>query len=179
MLKHIEDNEYRNDWNIRQLNTLAAECSALVSFIIPNRLGWFRAGAPPWKPKQTDYDPYDDVYICPNCDEEYEMVSELRKHMKEQECSHNYPSVLRCPWCPGFGFERLSELFKHLESRDCRRDRRDLLVEDLEESLRRRFEDVRVQRRLNTNFAGIPPDRLRPEGLFVRRRISDNDKPRW
>ena len=143
MLKHIENNECRYGWTIQHLNALAEECNELAYFIIPERILWFRAGAPPLKPEQTDYSPYDDLYVCPVCDEEYERGHQLREHLKGRECSYDYPSVLRCPWCPNAGFERLSQLFEHLERPGCRSDRR--LVASLIECLRRTFEDPRVQ----------------------------------
>ena len=144
MVKHIENNECRCGWTIQHLNALAEECNELAYFIIPGRTPWFRAGAPPLKPEQTDCSPYDNLYVCPVCDEEYEREYQLREHLKGRECSHDYPSVLRCPWCRDAGFERLSQLFEHLERPGCRCDWR--LVASLVKRLKRNFEDPRVQR---------------------------------
>ena len=144
MVKHIENNECRYRWTIQHLNALAGECNELAHFIIPERILWFWAGAPPLKPDSTDYSPYDDLYKCPVCNEEYERGYQLREHLKGRECSYGYPSVLRCPWCPYTGFERLSQLFEHLERPGCQCDRR--LVASLIECLKRNFEDPRVQR---------------------------------
>ena len=144
MVKHIENNECRYSLTIQHLNALAGECNELAHFIIPERILWFWAGAPPLKPDPTDYSPYDDLYVCPVCNEEYERGYQLREHLKGRECSYGYPSVLRCPWCPYTGFERLSQLFEHLERPGCQCDRR--LVASLIECLKRNFEDPRVQR---------------------------------
>ena len=145
-MKHIEDNECPCGWKTQHLNALAAECNELTHFIILGRELWFWAGAPPLRPDQTDYSPYDDLYMCPVCGEEYERGYRLREHLKGRECSYDYPDVLRCPRCPETGFERLSQLFEHLERPGCQCDRR--LATSFLECLKRNFEDPRVQRRV-------------------------------
>ena len=171
MVKHIENNECRFGWTIQYLNALAEECNELAPFIIPERILWFRAGAPPLKPDQTDYNPYDDLYVCSVCNEEYERGHQLREHLKERECSYAYPSVLQCPRCPDTGFERLSQLFDHFERPGCQCDRR--LVASLIECLKRNFEDPRVQRsvqrRLERNYIRLQADR----GLGILRLIPE------
>ena len=163
MVKHIENAECLYGWTIRHLNALAEECNELAHFIIWERILWFRAGAPPIKPEQTDYSPYDNLYVCPVCDEVYESGHQLKEHLKGRECSYGYPSVLRCPWCPETGFERLSQLFEHLERPGCQCDRR--LVASLIECLTRKFGDPRVlqsvQRRLERYTIRLQADKGR------------------
>ena len=148
MLRHIENNECRSHWTTRQINTLAEECNGFSRFIIPGRQDWFRKGAPPLKPQKFDYDEYNDCYLCSNCDEPYENMSELREHLQERECSYDYPSVLRCPSCPKSGFERLSDLVQHLEQWNCQTGRANAWMAGLFQSLQRKFEDLGVQRRM-------------------------------
>ena len=163
MLEHIENNECHYGWTIQHLNALAEECRELARFIIPGQELWFRAGAPPRKTKQTDYRPYDDVFVCSICAEEYKSRSQLREHLKEQECSHDYPSVLRCPQCPDTGYQRLSELFGHLEECHSWGGR----VASLVQSLQRKFEDPGVQRRLDMCCVRLRASKRRPGMLRV------------
>ena len=148
MLRHIENRECRSQWTIRQVNALAEKCNGFSRFIIPGRQDLFRKGAPPLKPQKNDYDQYNDCYLCPNCDELYENMSELKEHLKERECSYDYPSVLRCPSCPESGFERLSDLVQHLEQRSFQTGCTETWMIDLFQSLKRRFEDLGAQRRM-------------------------------
>ena len=171
MVKHIEDNECPCGWTTQYLNALAAECNELAHFIVLEREPWFRAGAPPLKPDQTDYSPYDDLYSCPICNKEYERGYQLREHLKGQECSYAYPSVLRCPWCPDQGFERLSQLFEHLEWPGCRCDRR--LVANLIECLKRNFEDPRVQRSVQQRLEREPIRLQADRDLGILRLVPD------
>ena len=143
-MKHIEDNECCSGWTIKHLNELAYQCYDLEQFIIPDRGVWFVAGAPPLKPDPTDFSPHNNLYVCPVCHKEYGRGHELREHLKGRECSHGYPSVLRCPGCPHTGFERLSQLFEHLEWPGCQSNRRS--VARLVERIKRNFEDPRVRR---------------------------------
>lgn len=176
MVKHIENNECRSGWTIKHLNAMAESCNELGFFINHERRLWFRAGAPPLKPEGNDYSPRDDLYVCPVCFEEYETWHQLREHLKGRECSHDYPSVLRCPWCPGAGFERLSQLFKHFEGLECRCDRR--LVANLVGCLKRNFEDPRmqrsVQRRLKRKSIWLQADKDR--GILRLRQESYDDE---
>ena len=171
MLKHIENGECRNGWTIQHLNKLAEECNACAYFLIRERRWWFRAGAPPLKPKPTDYRPHDGFFVCSICDEMFEREFQLREHLREQVCSRDYPSVLQCPRCPNTGFQRLSELFKHFERPECQCDRR--LVESLAHSLKRKLEDIGVQERLDRDPVRLRADRRRPGRLRLIRSYED------
>ena len=176
MLQHIEDNECHDGWTIQHLNKLAAECKGSEQFIIPGRKTWFRAGAPPLKPKKTEYDPYV-LFCCPICKTGYEEESELKQHLKEQECSSDYPSVLHCPRCPDSGFERLSELFKHLlEGHNIRY--RESSLEKWVQSLEKKFQEPGVQRNLDKNPVELHSDRRRPGKLCVVITSLDTDELR-
>ena len=177
MLKHLENHECHNDWTIQHLNALAEECTGSTRCIIPGRGTWFRAGAPPLKPKKADRDPYDGFFICSICRMGYERESQLKEHLNDRECSHDYPSVLQCPLCPGTGFERLSELFEHLEHRGCwHEDRR---LANMVQSLERKFEDPGVQKRLDKESYRLKADESRRGKLYVRTRLLDDDEVRW
>ena len=176
MIEHIENNECRYGWTIQYLNAMAEECKELAFFIIQERILWFRAGAPPLKPKHTDYTPYDRLYLCPVCGEEYKRGHQLREHLKGRECSYDYPSVLRCLWCPDAGFERLSQLFEHLQRPGCRCDRR--LFAGIVECLKRKFEDPRVQQRVRRRLEGESIHLQADRGLGIlrlRRELYDDD----
>lgn len=169
MLEHIENNECHYRWTIQHLNALAEECTESARFIIPGRELWFLAGAPPLKPKQTDYIPYHGVFVCSICDKVYERESQFREHLKGQDCSQDYPSVLQCPRCPNTAFERLSELFRHFEEQICHSGRG--WVEILVQSLERSFEDPGVQRRLDRNCIRLRADRRRPGMLRLAQEL--------
>lgn len=160
MLEHIENNECHYHWTIQHLNALAAECPESARFIIPGREVWFVAGAPPLKPKQTDYIPDHGVFVCSICDEAYERESHFREHLKRKECSQDYSSVIHCRRCPNTGFERLSELFRHFEEQKCHSG--EVWVASFVQSLERGFEDPWVQRRLERDCIRLRADRRRP-----------------
>ena len=128
------------------------------------------------KPKDTDYDRYDHVFVCPICDEDYAKQSHLKKHLQDRECSHDYPSVLRCPSCPDYGFERLSELFEHFGRQGCQRG--DKWVENLVQSLEKKMENPRVQLRLDKDYSRLQADENRPGRLRVDTRVLDDDEVR-
>lgn len=175
MLRHIEDNECRSHWTIKHLNMLAEECNGAAQFIIPGRRRWFRAGAPPRKPSEADYNRSGDYFTCCICDEDYEMESQLKRHYKERECSYDYPSVLQCPSCPEYGFERLCELFEHLERQRCQTACAKWWRTDLARRIERKFEDPWVQRRLDNDGYKLQADWRRPGRL----RAVNNDEVRW
>ena len=179
MLKHIENSECHNRWTIQHLNKLAEECSGMVHFIIPGRETWFRAGAPPLKAKQADSDSQHRAFKCSICDKRYVRSSQLKEHLEEQECSHDYPSVLRCPWCPDSGFKRLSELFDHLERQRCQRGEN--WVRSLVQSLKKKFEDIGVQRRLDKDSVRLRADKERTgRKLCVEtRNLDDHELEHW
>ena len=174
MLRHIENHECRSHWTIRQINALAEKCNGFSRFIIPGRQDWFRKGAPPLKPQKIDYDQYNDCYICSNCDELYENMSELKEHLEERECSYDYPSVLRCPSCPKSGFERLSDLVQHLEQRKTGCAKAWMI--SLFHSLERKFEDLGAQRRKEMDQDEFLVDERRPRRSRVNTRKYHDDE---
>lgn len=178
MLKHIENNQCRNHWTIQHLNALALECDGFWHLIHAGRETSFRAGAPPLDTKGSDYIPRHHTFVCPICREEYERESQLKEHLKEGECSKDYPSVLQCTWCPGTGFKRLSELFGHFERKRGRCDQR--WAASLANSLEKKFEDSGVQQRLNRDVHELRADPKRPgKGkLKVETRSLDDDELR-
>lgn len=169
MLEHIENNECHNRWTIQHLNALAEKCTESALFIIPGRELWFLAGAPPLKPKQTDYIPYHNFFVCSICDKEFGRESRFREHLEGQECSRDYPSVLQCPRCPNYGFKRLSELFRHFEEQDCHGGRG--WVASFVQNLKRRFEDPGVQRRLDRDRVWLRADKRRPGMLRLAQEL--------
>ena len=175
MLRHIENRECRSHCTIRQINALAEKCNGFSHFIIPGRQDLFRDGAPPLKPQKIDYDQYDDCYFCSNCDEPYENMSELKEHLKERECSYDYPSVLRCPSCPRSGFERLSDLVQHLEQRNCQTGFTKALMTGLFQSLKRKLEDLGAQRRMEMDQDEFLVDERRPRRSRVNPRNFHDD----
>ena len=176
MLRHIENHECRSHWTIRQINALAEKCNGFSRFIIPGRQDWFRRGAPPLKPQKNDYDRYNDCYLCPNCDEIYENMSELKEHLEERECSYDYPSVLRCPSCPESGFERLSDLVQHLEQRNFQTGCAKAWMTGVFQSLKRKFEDAGAQRRTEMDQDELLVGERRPRGSRVNMRNFYDDK---
>lgn len=174
MLRHIENNECHNHWTIQHLNKLAEECNGSAHFIIRGRETWFRAGAPPLRAKNTDQDPYNDFFVCSICDEDFERQSQLKKHLQDEECSQDYPSVVQCPSCPGHCFERLSELFEHFERQGCQRGK--TLVPSLVQSLEEKFEDSGVQKRLDKVSYELRADATKPGRLYVETRMLDDDE---
>lgn len=167
MLRHIEDNECRNNWTIQYLNALAEECNGSVQLIIPRRGCWFRAGAPPLKPRGIDYKPYEGCFTCSICDEDYELRFELKEHLKERGCCYDYPCVLQCPSCPDYEFERLSEFLERLECQRYRTACAKRWLAGLAQRLERKFEDPRVQRRLGDDSYGLRADGRIPGRLRV------------
>ena len=180
MLRHIENHECRSHWTIRQINALVEECNGFARFIIPGRQDWFRAGAPPLKPQKIDHDQYDNCFICSICGEFYETKSQLTEHLKERECSYDYPSVLRCPSCPESGFERLSDLVQHLEQQRCQTGCAKVWMTGLVQSLKRKFEDPGAQRRVEMDQYQLLVDERRPGRLRVNtRHLYDDEFRLW
>lgn len=176
MLRHIENKECHNQWTIQHLNALAEESNRSAHFIIPGRGTYFRAGAPPLKPMNTDHEPYQDVYVCSICGEDYGRKSQLKRHLQNRECSHDHPSVLRCPSCPDYGFQRPSELSEHFERQGCQYG--ETQVTNLLKSLERNLEDPRVQWRLDKDLSRLRAHESKPGRLRVDTRVLDNDEVR-
>ena len=174
MFKHIENNECRNHWTIQHLNKLAEECNGSAQFIIPGREAWFRAGAPPLKAKNTDQDPYNESFVCSICDDDFERHFQLKKHLQDGDCSHEYPSVVQCPSCPEHGFERLSELFEHFDRQEFQRGK--WLIPSLVQSLKEKFKDSGVQWRLDKDSYELRADATKPGRLCVKVRVLDDDE---
>ena len=176
MLRHSEDDGCCSNWIIDHFNALAEKCNDSAQFIVPRRRRGFRVGAPPLKPRRTDCDRLGDCFSRCIGVEDYEIESQLKRRRKERERSYHYPSVLQCPSCPEYGFERLSELVAHLERQRCQTACAKWWWTDLARRIERTSEDTWVQRRLDNDRYERRADWRRPGGL----RVGNNDHwVRW
>ena len=138
MLRHLEDGTCDAGWRIQHINALAVECEGSKSYIVPRRLPWLLAGAPPHVAMGGNYDRFTGSFVCPKCKRQFGSKYKFSEHLRT--CAEGYPFVLCCPDCNTSRFFRISELVQHMETVDCRTDpstpSRQSLIQGLKKKLK-------------------------------------------
>ena len=146
MVIHLESGLCPGNWNIRQLNALAAESTYARHFVVPGEERWFPGGAATFSIAETGFDDENDAWICSIRNQKFFHRNYLHQQLKTQSCSKVYPKVLTCSVCPK-NFATPSGMLQHIETPRCPISRHTAIISELLEKLRTNLAEPAIQER--------------------------------